>query len=145
METTAAPVAETRTEPLYRILAQAVVQYDNCIKSDNQEWRGKTMDRINRLVKNYLPSGSGFDAGTKLDLEMSDGDKLVFHTSFHHMDQNGMYDRWTEHTVTVRASLAFGMDIKISGRNRNEIKDLIHDEFRTCLSVELTRDEVYGE
>lgn len=52
-----------------------------------------------------MPSGSGFDAGTRLDEDKTNDSRLVFTTAFHHMDEHGTYAGWTEHTVTVRASL----------------------------------------
>ena len=68
---------------------------------------------IKRLVKDFMPSGSGFDAGTKLDLDLSHAERLVFTTSYHHMNDGGYYDGWTEHTVTVTP-----------GFNGSNIKDI---------------------
>lgn len=73
----------------------------NCIASDNTEWRDRHENEARNLVLMRLPSGSGSNNGTTLDFDASTGDKLVFHTSFHHMDDNGYYCSWTEHTVTV--------------------------------------------
>ena len=81
-----------------------------------------------------LPSGSGWDCGTKLDYEKSNPDKLVFYGSYHHMNENGMYDGWTEHTIIVTPSLAFGFDVKITGRDRNDIKDYLGEMFQHALS-----------
>lgn len=58
------------------------------------------------------------------------------------MDDNGFYDGWTEHKVTVTASLVFGMKIAISGPNRNDIKDYIHQTFESILSTELSKNEL---
>jgi hypothetical protein len=128
-----------RREPLYQRLASLVIQHRNCIKTDNTEWKDRSEDEILKLVKRYMPSGSGFDCGTKIFLsqEAPATDRLVFETSFHHMNENGFYDGWTEHTVTVHPSLAFKIEIKISGRNRNEIKDLIHESFDCALRTEI--------
>ncbi len=79
----------------------------------------------------YLPSGSGFDNGTEID-ERSTPSRLVLLTSFHHMDENGNYDGWTSHTVTVTPTFA-GLDVRVSGRDRNNIKDYIADVFRAAL------------
>lgn len=54
------------------------------------------------------------------------------------MNENGFYDGWTEHTITVRADLAHGFKISISGRNRNEIKDYLHEVFSDCLETEIS-------
>jgi hypothetical protein len=103
------------------------------------QWQDKHTETIQMLVKAHMPSGSGFDSGTKIDLERSHADKLVFTTAFHHMNENGYYDGRTEHTVTVTPSLADEFNIRISGRNRNDIKQVIYDSF----DWELRRDVTY--
>lgn len=88
------------------------------------------------LERELLPSGSGFDAGTTLDETKSNGDKLVFNTSFHHMNAAGMYTEWTEHTVTVTPSLMFGRRIAVSGKDKNGIKAYIENTFGEALDRE---------
>ena len=122
---------------LYRKLASLVQAHINCEISGNKEWFEKHEARIEELVKNYMPSGSGFDCGTKIDLDKSTPEKLVFYTDFHHMNEVGYYDGWTEHRITVRPSLAFGFTLTISGKNRNEIKDYIHQVFDCALDEEV--------
>src|SRR6266704_3653238 len=100
--------------PLYKHLASIVGARLNCQKSDNIEWLDKHEESIEYLVKNFMPSGSGIDSGTKIDLDESTSEKLVFHFGFHHIDENGMYDGWTEHTLTVLPSLCFDTVLKIS-------------------------------
>jgi hypothetical protein len=107
-----------------------------------REWKHKHEDFANQLVEEHLPSGSGFDSGTKLDWDASHAEKLVFTTAFHHMDENGYYDGWTEHTVTVTPSLAHGFHMRISGRNRNDIKEYIGDTFREALDSDVEWDIV---
>jgi hypothetical protein len=113
---------------LARQLAATIQARLNCLASGNAEWKLKHEDRIRELTK-LLPSGSGLDNGCRLDLGASTGEKLVIETAFHHMDQHGYYDGWTEHTITVRASLISELDIHVSGRNRNEIKDYLAETF----------------
>ncbi len=121
------------SDKLYRRLATLVSAYHRCVETKNTLWEEKHEEEIERLVKNFLPSGSGFDSGTTIDIDASTGEKLVFTTSYHHMNDGGYYSGWTEHVVTVRASLQFDKDIKISGRDRNDIKDYIHEEFDRAL------------
>lgn len=122
---------------LYRELASLVRARLNCEEAGNKEWFEKHEARIKELVENYMPSGSGFDCGTQLDLDESTPEKLVFYTDFHHMNEAGYYDGWTEHRITVRPSLAFGFTLTISGKNRNEIKDYIHQAFDCALDEEV--------
>lgn len=119
---------------VYRALASTSCAIENCKASNNTEWEAKHLSARKALMAG-APSGSGFDSGTKL---VSGGaDKLVFQTAFHHMNENGMYDGWTEHTITVLPSLLFDFSIKVSGRNRNDIKDYITDVFSSWLGMEI--------
>lgn len=122
---------------LAKLLAQTVQARANCVESGNAEWHGRHSHAIHALVRALMPSGSGIDAGTKIDLPASTPDKLVFTTAFHHMDQNGFYDGWTEHTVRVTPTFG-GIDIAISGRNRNDVKDLLHGAFYAALMQDVT-------
>lgn len=101
------------------------------------EWFDKHTATIERLVSEHLPNGSGFDNSTKIDLDASHAEKLVFHTSYHHMNESGCYDGWTEHTVTVTPSLWAQFHLRISGRNHNEIKDYVHECFSSALAQDL--------
>lgn len=112
---------------LYRAIARAVALFHSSTNS------GDYADRAEALTKEHMPSGSGFDNGTKIDLEKSSLSKLVFTTSFHHMDQWGGYAGWTDHTVTLVANLD-GHVIRVSGRNTNGIKEYIESTFWDALN-----------
>ena len=118
---------------VYQQLASLVTARENCAKSGNDVWFDKHEEAIETIVNNYMPSGSGFDSGTKIDLDKSTGDKLVFTTSYHHMNDGGYYDGWTDHTVTVKPSLLHGFTLNISGRDRNDFKDYAYDVFQIAL------------
>lgn len=88
---------------LYQVIvnmAQAIV---NCRKSGNKEWEDKHEATLNRLVSECLPSGSDFDNGTKIDLfDLADPDvRLLFTTTFHHKNEDGIYEGRTNHEVYV--------------------------------------------
>lgn len=132
----------TRREPLYRALSSLVSARLNCIArkpTANVEWQSKHEDSIAELVE-FLPSGSGIDGGTKIDLDASTPEKLVFTFGFHHMNDAGMYDGWTEHTLTVRPSLQFDIATTISGRNRNDIKDYLYETYGYALTQDVWQD-----
>jgi hypothetical protein len=114
--------------PLYREFASLLNAIDNCRKSGNTEWLEKHETSLDAL-ESFLPSGSGINIGTKLDRDKSTSEKLVFSFSFHHMDERGGYDGWTDHVLTIRPSLQFGIDIRISGRDRNQIKDYLYETY----------------
>lgn len=122
---------------LYAELALLLNAIENCKKTGNDEWARRHREKAEALVKAHMPSGSGFDAGTHLDVSCSSADKLIFNTSFHHMTSEGFYDGWTSHDVTVKPSLAFGIEVRVGGRDRNDIKDYIHSTFHDALTQEV--------
>lgn len=132
---------ETMNTTVVKELAHRIIARANCVKAGNDEWFEKHTQVI-RALQDELPSGSGFDSGTKVDLDRSSADKLVLTTAFHHMNENGMYDGWTEHDVIVTPSLAFGFDLRITGRDRNDIKECMHEMFQAALSAEIDNAKV---
>lgn len=122
---------------LIQAIASKVAARENCLSSvpPNTEWYHRHTAAGDALAK-FLPSGSGFDSGTKIDWDKSRSERLVFTTSYHHMNENGMYDGWTDHTVIVSASLPFGIDIRVTGVNRNDIKEYIGETFQYALTRE---------
>lgn len=122
---------------LYQMLAQTLAARLHCEKAGNTEWKVSHEIRIQKLCHKFLPSGSGFDNGSKFDFLDSKDNRLVIHTAFHHMDDAGYYDGWTLHQVIVTPSLGFGINLRITGRDRNQIKELICDCFHTCLNQDV--------
>lgn len=118
---------------VYEKLASLVDARSRCLDTGNAVWSRKHEDRIIEIVRAHMASGSGFDSGTTLDLDKSTGEKLVFCTAFHHMNDVGMYCRWTEHTVVVKPSLQHSVDVKVTGRDYNDIKDYIGECFQHSL------------
>jgi hypothetical protein len=90
-------------------------------------------ERLKRLIDS-APWGSGFDRGTNLEIADQKAGQLRFDTAFHHIDDNGTYDGWTEHVVTVKPSLAWGFELRVSGRNRDNIKEHIAERFDSWLN-----------
>ncbi len=121
--------------PLFRHLSSKLNAAENCRKVGNA-WQARHEFVISQLVEDFMPSGSGIDTGTKLADE-STSEKLVFTFGFHHMNENGMYDGWTEHKAIVTPSLQFGYSLKITGRDRNGIKEYLHEVFHSALSLQL--------
>ena len=116
-------------------LASAIQARRNCIERNNLEWKAQWENTIFDIEKNYLPHGSGFDAGCKVDLDRSNQVRVVFQADYHQMDENGYYDGWTDHTVTVTPE--FGdICIRINGRDVRGFKDYAHDVLRYALQRE---------
>lgn len=124
---------------VYECIARAFVARANC-ENGNQEWFERHSDIIEQLVHTHLPRGSGFDRGTSIDWDASRPERIVFNTAFHHMNEHGSYDGWTDHQIIIKASLAFDFDLSVTGRNRNQIKEFISDTFHSALD-ELLENE----
>ena len=131
------PVQQAMKRPLFQALANKVQAIKNCRTAGNTEWEGKHTATIERLVEEHLPSGSGFDSGTHLCLDHSQAEKLIFTTSFHHMNEHGFYDGWTEHEVIVGPSLPHGFCLEIRGEDRDDIHNYIGDVFHEALTKEI--------
>lgn len=116
---------------VYRVLAQRVVEFnsENSEKTHAAELLTKVMDTA--------PTGSGIDAGIALDVPRSDACNLVFRLEFHHMDEDGCYNGWTNHIVRATGNLAFGLDVKTRGQNRNGIKEYLSELFYQWLDSEI--------
>lgn len=126
---------------LYQHIAQCLGAIENCRASGNDEWFGKHRETVRQFCAMFLPTGAGFDNGTCVVFAQSGPEKIVLDTGYHHMNDAGSYDGWTEHKVTVTPSLQFNFTLKISGRDRNCIKEYIAEVFRSALSREITRAE----
>lgn len=103
------------------------IAIENCQKSGNTEWEEKHSESLGKLCRNHLPSGSGIDSGT--ELVSATPQKVVLSFGYHHMDESGMYDGWTDHKAIVTPSLLSDFDIRITGPNKNDIKSYLYDVF----------------
>lgn len=122
--------------PLYQRLACIIDARLRCIATDNQTGLSIHDDRLAYIQDNLLPHGSGFDSGTTIDLDRSKEDRVILCTSFHHMNDTGYYDGWTDHEIIVTPSLVLGYRMRVTGRNRNQIKNYIADVFGSALDHE---------
>lgn len=118
---------------LYKYLANQLSRIAYMERNDRDEDADDLRSTVDDFVKANFPSGSGFDTGTHLDWDKSTKERLVFRTEFHHMNDVGMYDGWTQHEVIVKPSLLFYIDVRVTGRDRNQIKDYIGETFNHIL------------
>jgi hypothetical protein len=124
-------------------LASCIQARLNCIQSGNDTWRDRWETLIGRIADDYLPSGSGIDRGTSVDLDRSTGSELVLLADYHHMDEGGCYDGWTEHEVTVEPTFD-GFSVDVAGRNRDDIRDYLSDTFY-CAMAQTIDDEAWAK
>jgi hypothetical protein len=123
---------------VYTELARLLIARVNCEKSGNTEWHEKHSARIDEILENKLPHGSGFDRKTTIYYTKSNDQKMVFYSSFHCMNENGYYDGWIEYKIIARASLSCALTVDVIGREyHGGLKDYVADCFRDALTAEL--------
>ena len=127
-----------KTRTIIQEIASRIVARQNCINSGNEQWLDRHTAAL-KTLQEELPSGSGIDCGTKIDLDASTSGKVVLLCSFHHMNDAGMYNGWTEHRITVTPAFS-GIDIAISGRDRNGIKEYLHETYALALEQSATEE-----
>lgn len=123
------------TRTLVQHIASSIDAYKLCCEKPDAypEWKARHLATAKAAVA-CLPSGSGIDQGPTLDIDASNAEKICLDLSYHHMDEHGGYDGWTDHTVTVRPSLIHTVKLTISGRDRNATKDYLYDAYQTALT-----------
>lgn len=117
---------------LFRLIGSRARNLASQWPHQNEAVRERFEAELEYLVKSFMPSGSGFDMGTTIDVERSNGRKLVFQTGFHHMDDNGHYIGWSHHNVIVTSEFD-GLDIQVTGKDRRDIKEYIGESFYSAL------------
>ena len=101
------------------------IKYAKECKEGYKESHEEAIEEANQM----LPHGSGIDGKCEINLPSSSENKIIIDLEFHHMDEHGSYDGWTTHSITLTPSFVNGFDMKVSGVNRNDIKDYLVDTF----------------
>lgn len=122
---------------VYKEIAQCLNGYGK-VSKDIQEKKEEILDYIEKEI---LPSGSGFDCGCKIIREKF-SEKIKISFDYHHMDENGYYCEWTEHTVIITPSLLFDINMRITGPDKRQSKDYFCDVFSDLLLRELNENEI---
>ena len=135
--------------PLYREFSSIIQAIKNCrgkghhvdhvglvTGHETQEQLENHETNLKKLI-DYLPSGSGIDNGVELDRDESHAERLVFHFSYHNMDENGYYEGWDDYTMIVTPSLLFGFNLEFKGEgvtdDNDDLIDYLHDTFNQSL------------
>jgi hypothetical protein len=114
---------------------QKIAQTANWLFSVKPDFAELAWQRMEKAMES-APSGAGVDTGIRFLEDESKENRLVFAFGFHHMNENGIYDGWTEHKAIVTPSLAFGFDVRITGPDRNWIKEYLAETFHYWLDSE---------
>lgn len=119
-----------RARYIYQEIASLVQARKNCKEAGNNYWSNVHGDCL-KVLLSKLPSGSGIDNGVTLDEDDCTSNRLVFSFGFHHMN-----DGWTDHQLIVTPSFD-GCDLRIAGRDRNNVKKYLYDIFDYALNQEV--------
>jgi hypothetical protein len=122
---------------LYQEIASTLQAIRNCRAANNREWLDKHGETLKELA-GRLPHGSGIDNGVTIDEDACEEHRLVFYFGFHHMNETGMYDGWTYHTLYVYPEFD-GIRLRITGKDRNDVKEYLYDLFHDALNEEVRR------
>lgn len=134
-------MTKTSTNPLAVRLSEALDIYVRGGKEGRTDWQDQARETLD-LLEDFLPSGSGICA-RHLDREKSTGQKIVVTFCYQHYNDNGYESGVTKHTVVVTPSFGgFGYEVKVTGRNRNDVLSYLHETFYWALSasIEMTWD-----
>lgn len=110
----------------------------NWDKTVNDDYRWKC-DLALSILQNELPY-----YGCKIDVSKSSISKVIITFDYHFMNDAGYYDGWEKYKLTVIPTL-IGFDLKITGKNRNMIKDYFYDTFDYELRKVIDTDIIYGK
>lgn len=120
---------------MYQALAQFLAGMRSQSSSLNHVLKCKM--RLAHVVDNYLPSCNMRNINKTFLHYSSSPKRLIFHTSYQHDDRT-----WTDHKVVVTPSLMYDApDIKITGKNKNQINDYLHEVFAQGLRTILEYDK----
>jgi hypothetical protein len=119
------------TQTLIRVIAGEVARLTPTAEPITND----AVARLDQIASDLLPSGSGIDSGTTIDILRSYPWRIILHTSFHHMNEYGCYTEWTEHEIVVTPTFIGRMDVVVKGRNHNGIKDYLGELFHYTLEL----------
>jgi hypothetical protein len=114
---------------------------------ERKHWQEQRQDAIERIedASKRLPSGSGFDNDSTVEIDECKPDRIVIASSYHHMSEGGYYDGWSDFRVVVRPSFT-GPLVDVLGRTGQvqrrywdrDFRDYIAETFLAALEGETT-------
>ena len=118
--------------PLIVKIYRTIQAMNNCLKSGNTEWFHKHEDTLDSLSK-YLPSGSGLNYACSINIDESDENKIVIDFLYSHCNEFGWTVGYTAHKLICKPTFD-GLDLRITGKDKNGVKEYLYDIFDSCLN-----------
>jgi hypothetical protein len=91
------------------------------------------------LLQELLPNGNGIrgQEGLAVILLESTEKRIVIETTYWHPNDSYETSRCTAHQVVITPSFEGEINIRITGKNENNVKKYLHDIFREALMNEI--------
>lgn len=123
-------------------ISTTAMALSTCREYENKGWAAAWARALDMLARNYLPHGSGFDSGCRVDHTKTGADKIVLYAEFHCMNDVGFYDGWREYRVTVRPTFGADLDVTISGRDYRDtgLPDYVAERIRDAMNATIPDD-----
>lgn len=121
-------------------LSDHIQAMQNCYSKGKTEPDGWYYKHKNKVLFCVAYHGYNYLSNFKIDIEASTPQKLVFTVDYHHMNENGFWDGWTNHKITVKPEFN-GFDIRITGEDRNHIKDVLYENVNSFLNEKINEEE----
>jgi len=122
-------------------IVQRLASIQHCRNNGNKEWEEKHTAKLADLCQRFLPHGSGIDMTYPdslhgLYIEKTSSVRIVIALAYHHMNEHGYYDGWTDHTIIATPRFD-GIDVRVTGSNRNDIKDYLGELYHMALNQKI--------
>ena len=94
---------------------------------------------LEKIAKEYLPRGSGFDCGCKIIEEKRYQNRIIIKAEFHAMNENGYYVGWYTYKIIVKPTFQNGLNFVIKGRDYNGLREYVGDCVYEALTMEVVK------
>ena len=92
----------------------------------SEHFQAQKLDELSRM-EDLLPSGSGFDAGCKIQTNSVPPNRVLITFEYHHMSGIGYYIGWTQHEVLISPNLHHDYHIDIIGTGYEDLDDCYYE------------------
>lgn len=87
------------------------------------------------LLQELLPIGNGIEKECVILLKSTEK-RIVIDTAYWHPNDSYETSRWTDHQIVITPSFEGEINIRITGKNENNVKDYLHHIFHEALMKE---------